>query len=1004
MKKPSSRPDGDGPREAAELAADDTRCVYVLGFTSIGPTRCLRVRARTSRSVAGRLRQRRRIVLWAVAILLGSWWFCDGQGVAQPLETGDLTSEETAFLSLVVNRYRMADLGRRWIDDRLKTVSAKSRADLEFARADCLRAEGKTDEYTEELNRLRSKYPTHQRAKAAELTVIQATMYKVLLLHSESLDAGEGKAALVSERDRLYRVEVREALDQTIAELQKEHDQIEDKFEKERRESSPDVRKVEELGRQLRNVNERLDQWASYRVTAARVFAERQDEGSDSARKAWQDVLDLATGFVETRWENFILVCENQLIRGNALAELGQVEEAAGELDLLVEMRPPLDPPYPPAVIQFIRRLRLQAIEGTARAWNQSGRPEDAVAVFNRVAENRDPQFPLDTAGEDPTLLGFVIAADIEEAIARTVVGEDGRGVRKFEDLLKRWTADKQAAPAIATGFLLDISRGLSRLLDLGAGNLPPLFYRHAGTGYQLRGQMDRAILTWKRGLEIGSQRAGFEALCADMLNQMGQTYYLTGREPEAGFCFLAVRELYKTQASETVAALAAQNSFAVFDKLAARGKAWQEESAVAYQWFRETAGGEIAQLLIIEKASEEEAKGNYQRARDLYKSVQKEIDGKRSRSYGNGVASAARCLFLHKRADGKAQEGATEALQELATAATEAASAGDEAARAAIAFQAASIHWDEAVRDRDKALAALAPFGTSITGKGDARELALYLWLSILLPDDSTDAPTDKDLAAADAVFAMIARDFGNSERLPDQAIRMIEIHNGSGAEQSRVKAAEYVELFTKLPAIKLESLEPGSLLFLARPLALGGKTGLARSVLELAKAALAQDSASDVELEVSTTWLLAQVLLMEDKPNEVQPAIEPLIERHGEEIRGGGPEDSPRIYTLQARALLLSHQDRPSAALLKQAEDAQTAGLGILDQRRSGMRSRGKVPPSLEREYWEAWLQLLNIWKAQGRKEDVVKQLRSFEVMRSTFPTGLVEAFEQLKKECQR
>ncbi|MGE3166402.1 MAG: hypothetical protein AB7O52_15975 [Planctomycetota bacterium] len=1002
MKTPSPRPDGQDPSAPVDsAAADGTRCVFVHEARSVGPYCCLRASGRSSRTIGGRPGRRSRVVLWALPLLLGLGLFA-ARADAQPLETGELTQEESSFLRLVIGRYQLADLGRRWIDDRLKNVSARSRADLEFFRADCLLAEGKSDEYTVELERLRGKFPTHPRAKAAELTVLQSVMYKVLQLHNQALEGGDDRPALLAERDRVYRSEVREPLDRAIKDLEKELEALDEKSEAAQGASPPNPGLVEELLGKKAELGKRLDQWSHYRVTSARVFAERQGEGSEAATRAWTDVLTLATDFVESRWENFILVCECQLIRGSALAELGQVEEAANELDLLVEMRPPLDPPYPPAVVQFIRQLRLQAIEGTARAWNHANQPERAVALFDRVAQNSDPQFPLATAAEDPALIGFVVAARIEEAIARTVVAEDSRGVRQFQALITQWSDPKQANPTAAIGYLLDVSRGLSRLLDLGAGDLPPSLYRHAGTGYQLRGLMDSAILTWRRGLTIASARSEEGALCADMLNQMGQTYYLLDRIPEAGFCFLAVKEMYDTKATEKVRALAAQNSFAVFDRLAARGQAWQAEAQVANEWFRSTARGEIGQLLILEKAADEEAKGNYPRARELFRQIGKEVEGKRSRHYGNAVASAARCLFLHRRAEGKPHEGAQEALAELSAAAQEARAAGDAEARAAIAFQTASIHWDEGARDRDKALAALAPFATDLTGKGDARELALYLWLAILLPEDPAGGPPSaEDLRAADATFAMLARDFPDSSRLPDETARMIEVHTQSPLEQSRSKAADYAEMFTRFPSVKLAELTPPSLLFLAGPLANGGKTALARTLMELAQKQLADSR--DVELDVSLTWMLARVLMAEKQSAEAVRVVDELLARHGDDVRSGSVEDSPRVYMIKARALLVMHAERPTAALLQQAEEALGAGLGIFDQRRISARSQGLALPGLEREYWDGWLQLLRVWKAQGRKEDVIKQLRTFEIMRTKFPDELVDPFEQIKKECQ-
>lgn len=956
---------------------------------SVGAPQVLRVSAvgesrgelsQSSRE-GSRIRCFRSRVLW-VFVALAALALPQVAGGAQPLETGDMTPSEENFIRQTIFRWGLTDVARMWLNDRLQQCSAKSRPDFEYFKADCLVAEGKNDEFTAELKRLGKKYPNHPRSKAGQLDLIKAAMLDVVAKHLEAIEEpkADRKKQFFGERDQIFQSRVVSPLDSSISAFNAEIDREQD-------------------DNRLATLVARRDEWEHYRVLAYRNYAQKLEAGSDSHKAAWEKALELATLFVEERYDNFARQCECQLVVGQSHAQLGNVSDAADNFDMLVEISPATEPPYSPVQIRFIRWLRLQAIEGTANAWNLAGNPTEAVALFDRIQNNPDPNFPMRKSNEDEALVSFVIAAEIEEAISRAAGGDDARGVELFNEMLDRWTAKDQTDPAGAFQNLLATAQGLSRLLDLGGGSLPARFYRYAGTGYQLRGMFPEAVRAWKQGLVVASPIRKQKALCADMLNQIGQTYLLMDRPAEAAMAFLQVLETYEDDATEESLALAAQNAFAAVDPLADRlGGGWEELRTAAKEAFGRHGSGEAAQQLLLTRAAEEEAKGRYGPARDLYLQVAKNVDGRIPTTYFKGRAGAARCLFLKEKAAAKAAAGLEEALKELDEVESDAKAAGNEQGRAALVFERASMLFDESVRDRDKALAALEPFENEMRGAGQARELGLNLWVNLMLPQGD-GAPNPMDLAEADRIFDLMKKDYPDSIFITDLLVSLMDAQASLGTEESKQRAADLVEVFTNRPDVKLDQMEPPSILYFASILVDASRATRATSLLEMAQAKV---DGTDPDLDLAVRLTFARVLLASDDANRSLEQLNELEKSYGGDLRDGVIADAPTFYFTRARARLKMYEEKRQAKILKDTVvDLETA-LAIVGQRRASLRgSAGGVPPQMERSYWDGWLQLLKVFKAQKQTERVVKHVLDFEYRGAKIPADLVPEFEKIKKE---
>ena len=86
--------------------------------------------------------------------------------------------------------------------------------------------------------------------------------------------------------------------------------------------------------------------------------------------------------------------------------------------------------------------------------------------------------------------------------------------------------------------------------------------------------------------------------------------------------------------------------------------------------------------------------------------------------------------------------------------------------------------------------------------------------------------------------------------------------------------------------------------------------------------------------------------------------------------------------------------------------SKDLESA-IAILDQRRKSLLFSGGTNPVFERDYWSAWLQYMEVLKAQDRCEDVIQLIRSRRLMagdgKAFAPEALQARFDTLESECK-
>ncbi|MEM7165083.1 MAG: hypothetical protein AAF581_06430 [Planctomycetota bacterium] len=919
----------------------------------------------------GRSLRVRSLAVLALLLLFLTPSFAD-----KPLGDGSLTEREKDFLKRIIFRWGHTDLARKWIDKRLDT-GASAECDLLFFRADCYKAEANADAYSEEIKKLQRRCPSHPRAQAGTIELMKAALLKIIEKHQAAVLEGNAsnRKALFAERDRMWD-ELTQKLETGIV---KANDRVKSSNEAEQQV-------------QLR------DTWEHYRVQASRVWARLMPQGSADSKASWEKVLAWATAFVDDRWQNFAMQCECQLWKSEALARLGKTEEAAEEFDLLVEMSPPSAPPFPEPVIYFLRWLRLQAITGTAQAWNGVGQMDQALKVFERVAANKDDPVELEKAIQDPKLVTFVIDANIEEAIARCAAADDDSGVELFLKLIAEH-GERELAPGEVPPYRLKVARGAARLIDSGCGLLPAIIYEYAGIGHQVDGNYRAANFAFKRALRIAGLRDGREARakCASLLDRIGQTYYQAGSLPQAAASFHAIHEAYRSfggsgasDADRVIAARASQNAYSILGKLDGssdtKTSAWEPLKQIAEGVMVAHADLRVQKIVAEKEGLELEQKGDYRGARRVYQQIPREDKhGKLFPGYVDLAARSARALFLERKASGDAEGGLKDAVKELDALEADAKAASSQTF---VIFTAASLFWDETVRDPAKALERLERLKT--IRENDGREQALHLWITILISEKNGDK--------ADEIFAIMKSEFADSVFTLSLAVDLIQLHLELGSPADKKQAAELASFYIGHKDAGLDKMAPNSLLFFGKALVDGGKVAEAKSILERAEQ---QVTADDVSLSFAVKMLLAKVQLASGEYKECVALLKGL-EAADPDIAAGTVPDGHLVYQLRATARLELYKGSPKAELLEDAAKDTKKATGLLQR----IALSPGAPAELVRSYWESEYSLLKIYKAQKEWERVIKTVKMFSGMGSLdkMPADLKANFERIQAECEK
>ncbi len=914
----------------------------------------------------------------------------------QAIGRGDLTSEENFFVRELLGTYNSPDLARVWIEARKKTASGSARGSLEYFLADAARVEGDIDGYEATIQALAKRYPDHPRSKGAQLEAILASLLRLDDANTAavfSTSPGERLRAL-EDRDRIWSDEIRKVLEDNTLLQNREVTALENQLGEARSETDR-----EKLSIELAEKVSIRDLWEFQLLNALKVYSAMLPDGDEAALKLYEELATNAKQFVDQRYENFGRRYEAQLIFGQALAALGRPEEAANELELLVDIEPSVDPPYDNEVVFFIRRMRIESLTGSLKAYNRAGRPEEALELIEFLYEEINSNFPYRKTPEEADFATMVAVLDIEEAISRIAGGDGLEGIKMLHTLIAKFdNSDSWKADPSGTREVLDqLSRGLSRLVDMKVGGLSPEVYARAASGYRDRGLLESAIECAKFSLTSSAKDQQSAKWRAQALYEIGESNDALGRSVEAAISYQLLAENYPE--SEMVA-MASQNFFAIVGDLASEENgAWDELLPVAEKLFADNSKGLGSEQLKLQQATEAEMDGNYPQARDLFRRV--------SRNYSDGNneqlvpfffrarAGGARCLF---RISTDIEQGIIDASGELLPLLSEARKARNVGGEAVLRYELARLNWSDRKKSSSEAIDALTPVLDELGGNSIYREGALLLLQEILCSEGKLDA--------AERCLNEIRRFWADSPSLVAATYYLIDAYRLSGSDQHKRRAGELVMQWIRLPEAQFEESEPGVRLGLASILIDGGFATEAASMLASAQEA-AMDT-GDETLDIGVSYFLAKAANVAGKHQDALESLDYILERYNDMTYNGVYQDAPFVFVQRAVAHRGFYEaDRSSEHLDSMSEDL-TAALAILDQRRRSLIFEGGAPPLFERDYWATWLQYMEVMKAQSLCEKVVQLIRSRRLMAggegaSFAPASLQARFDQLEKDCQ-
>ncbi len=920
---------------------------------------------------------------------------------AQSLGRGPLTMEETRFVSELLGTYASPDLAKVWIGSRIKTVDSGGRATLEFALADAMRIEGDVDGYEAEIQSLAKKYPNHPRSKGAQLESVLAALLRLSDANTEMVFATSPAARQQAQdfRDRIWNDEIEKLLAENIRRLNEQVSRTESKVM-----DASDAERRDELAGTLAEETRIRDLWEFNRLNAYKVYAAMLPDGGEEAQEKFVALANYANEFVNSRYENFGRRYEAQLIYGQALSSAGQPEEAAMALELLVDIEPSADPPYSDDVVYFIRQMRIEALTGSLRAYNRSGQPQEGLDLIEFLYEDDQASFPYRSTPEDPELATLVALLDVEEGVTRLASGDRLRGFELIRGVIDRFDQQEaySADPAQAREVVTGIQRGLSRLQELGAGNLPAEFYARAALGFRDRGLSEESIETAKLALYTSDDSKDADRWRAEALYEIGESSDALGRSIEAA---LAYQELAENYPGSPMVAMASQNFFAISGDMASSdnggsGEAgpWNELLVVAEKLFADNSKGLGSEQLKLQQAVEAEVEGDYRKARELFRRISRNYkDGGVEKTvpfFFRARAGAARCLFRSSSDVEQARKDASGEILPLLAQAREARSIGGESV---LRYELAKMHWGDKGKDPDEAIKALNPVLNELSGDSVYREGALLFLLEVLSAEGKT--------TESETILAELRKAWPGSQTLVAGTYYLIEAYAASTDRADRRRSGELVLDWIRLPGSGYEESGPGVRLGLASILIDGGFSAEAAGMLSKAQEEAMESG--EQSLVIGVSYFLAKAANAAGKNRDALDSLNDIIENYEDLTYGGSYNEAPFVLIQRASAELGLYQvDRSAKRLSAMSKDLQAA-IAILDQRRKSLLFSGGTNPVFEKDYWSAWLQYMEVLKAQDRCEDVVQLIRSRRLMagdgKDFAPRDLQSRFDQLEKDCK-
>lgn len=887
-----------------------------------------------------------------------------------PAARAQLSQEESRFLGYLVDTLRYPDTAERYLDQLLSkhATSAETRADLEWTRVDILKLQGEVEKSLELAETLKKRYPRHSRSSLADLGQIGRIMGEVSQAFDRATTDPENAEEHRQKGIEIFNKQVEPALDSLVKDLNDKVDQQQALYSKtlERR---PDAPPPEELGTLRAN----RDNVELVRISLLRVYADvlRSFPSLDETRVAiLKKGLDYASRYVQERANNRLLQWQAQLQKGRYEIELEMFTQAYEDISILIGIRPPIPrgSTPPPDLVDYIKKLHIEAVLYAAQAANRAGLHEEAVdAVLMGIIESTEGPYALSDSLRDPRLEPYHVLALLERAIGIAGNGDTTQGLALVQEIIDRYKSD--TGNPKATAFVNDARKGLGRIAEVTGATLTAEAYFEGGMGKFSEKRFGEATSLFLLALESTTESDRREVL-PKALVKIAEIQYILGNGAEAVMAFLELQKQVPVLGKEhPLIKKAANDALSIATNLARGNRSHAGYGALerlADAFLTEVGGEGPPGAIEFAKAQEQELLGNLAQAAEIYGSIPEMHDGKPEPLYLRAQVKAIDCrvqlwLSNSKRQEEEAVQTVRGYLEPLAEIARRAREKGQERPQVVSSWVTHQIHQE--LGEPEKSLEALAPFLDRYTDDTQYRPAALYYLLESQIKLDRG--------AEAEKTYQILKRDFPDHLTSYYGALELTSYFRSIGEDG---KAADYILDYASHPRATEELKSLGNIMDIVDLLIEADRIDLAKKWLTEAEGMVSGDA---TEAGKRVFYRRAKMAFQEKNYGQVVKSLKDYLDKFGEPP--ASEADGPYILQLYGEALLRQGaSDKNASSRVRTLKNALRYLLKAIIAVRDRRSLEGSEGTKATRDYWVWSYQVMVTYKllAQaGLKQGWVK-----------------------------
>lgn len=911
-----------------------------------------------------------------------------------------LKEDDAQLLNYILNSLKYADTAERFIDKLLDKYGADQavKADLEWRKVDIHNLRGESDQAAELSKVLQKKYPKHSRSSLADLGSIGREMAKVTAAFDKATTDPENAAKHHQAGIEVFEKNVEPSLNAMVTDLNAKLKTAQEKYIKARR-ANPDAPPPKEY-RSLRGNRDNVE---LVRISVLRVFAGVLRSVPSLATKRSEVLnkgLAYAQTYVEERANNRLLQWQAQMQKGRYEIELEKNAEAYDSISVLLGIRPPVPRgrPVPADLVDYMKKLHIEAVLYASQAANHAGLHEEAVDAVESYMLGADKgPFALNEAHRDPKLETYFFLAQLERAIGIAGGGDTTKGLAEVQSLIDKYKS--QGNDPKSQAFVNDARKGLGRIAEVSGAKLNAESYYEGGMGKFSERRFEEAVSLFLNALDAANSKDRKDVVPKTLI-KIAEIQYILGRNAEAVMTFLELHKWVPLLGKDDLSIKKAANdamSIATTAARANRGHAGYQALEKLADAFLNEVGGDIPPgLREFVKAQEAELQGDLAGAIDIYGGIQEVHEGKPEPVYLRAQAKVIDCkvqqwLLNAKKDDPDVVAQIKGLLAPLSELGKKAKEAGKLQAQIVCSWAAAQIYLNTG--DQAKAVEALIPFQEEYASDTQYRAAALYYLLENQIALEMG--------AEAEVTYKPLKSDYPDHISSYYGALQLMEYFRGKGEAE---KAAQYILDYASHEKAAEEIKTVGRIMDIVDLLLEAGLLEEAKKWLARAEAIVGDDDSPDGK---RVYFRRAKLSFQEKDYATVITALSTYIKKYGEPK--SSEEDGPYILQMLGESHLrqsIANKSLKVSGLKLALINLAKAVNGIKDRRDledSGERSKA------ERAYWTwSYLMMFTYKKLgdAGSKKAWVK-IRRFIVLNKNTNMGgakLKARFTKLLKEAEK